>query len=726
VFEEWDKLLANDMGALSARSQPVIKTGGPCILPPTAGYRGLENQLYRVEVHQSGVVGVPNKQPTFKWSRDNGIVVTAIEKISGQEVTVRDLGPDEVLGFASGQWVEILDDAAEFSGKPGQLLQIDSINRAGRVIKLATAPAPLASGAGGVDAARHPKMRRWDSIKDAAVLVPATNDGFIALENGVEVKFEAGSYSTGDYWLIPTRTAINAETGTIEWPFKTPQLPLGVVHHYCRVALIRRNATDNTLAVQDCRKFFPPLTGVNALHVIGTSWSNDDLVTLDQLQSDGLRITLDGVPLQPTTDPPTAPSTVSPATMTVTVEAPLTPPGASNAAVPQTDAILNGRITVTDNNIQWNPEMGELLKVLEGPPSLRRVRVKLQGDKIWNVQGGRVLYLDGQAFGQPGFRRDGTTPRTDLFFPSGDGARASTFESWLYVPAQITVPPPNLEAFTVTPGIIQAGQPVSCTLMLSGSAPTGGVVIAFTKTLLSGTDPARGFPTNVQIPAGQATITFTVPTEVNVAGSVSVKATLRQVEKSAGLTTQVVSVAIIPTTATLLISGSQQFTANVQGTPNKAARFSIQEGAAGGSIVQSASTAATYTAPDQPGTFHIVATSAEDATKTAVATVVVRPKGKDTKDPKDTKEVEPKARKDFDKLRDKVQDKLQVEKIRDVEPFRGPEPRRLMEPADTGRARSEEATGQAFIRPEERPPVGEPQRTADKPKPRRSKRKDKK
>ncbi|HJR75351.1 MAG TPA: DUF6519 domain-containing protein [Nitrospiraceae bacterium] len=725
AFEEWDKLLASDIGALSARSRPAANAGGPCILPPSAGYRGLENQLYRVEIHQGGVVGVQNRTPTFKWSRDNGIVVTAIEKISGQEVTVRDLGPDEVLGFASGQWVEIVDDAAELNGKPGQLLQIDSINRAGRVVKLTAAPTPLASGAAGVDPARHPKMRRWDSVKDVAVQVPSTNDGFLALENGVEVKFESGSYNTGDYWLIPSRTAINAETGTVEWPFQTPQLSLGIVHHYCRLALLRLNAADNTLAVQDCRRLFSPLTGVSALHVIGTSWSNDDLVTLDELQNNGLRITLDGVPLQPTTTPPTAPHTVNPATLMVTVEAPLSAPAGSNAVVPRTDAVLNGRITVADNNIQWNPEMGELLKLLEGPPSLRRIRVRMQGDKIWNVQGQRVLYLDGQTFGQPGFRRDGTTPRTDLLFPSGDGARASNFESWMYVPAQITVPPPDLQAFAITPGVVQAGESVSYTLMLSGAAPAGGVTVPLAKTLLSGGDPVRTFPTSVQVPEGQATITFTVPTQVNVAGSVSIKATLRQVEKSATFATQVVSVAVIPTAATLLINGSQQFTANVQGTQNKLARFSIQEGAAGGSIVQSTGTTATYTAPGQPGTFHIVVTSSDDATKSAVATVVVRPKGKDTKDPKDTKEVEPKVRKEFDKLRDKVEDKIRVEKIRDLGPVRGPEPRRLMEPTDTS-SPAPEATGQAFIRSDERPPVGEPQRTAEKPSRKRRTRKEKK
>jgi hypothetical protein len=47
---------------------PVATT--PCEAP-SAGYRGAENQLYRVEVHNSGTAG---QGATFKWSRDNGAV----------------------------------------------------------------------------------------------------------------------------------------------------------------------------------------------------------------------------------------------------------------------------------------------------------------------------------------------------------------------------------------------------------------------------------------------------------------------------------------------------------------------------------------------------------------------------------------------------------------------------------------------------------------------------
>ena len=53
--------------------------------------------------------------------------------------------------------------------------------------------------------------------------VPAANDGFIELEGGVQVKFEPGTYKTGDYWLIPARTA----TGSIEWPFIEPAASAG-------------------------------------------------------------------------------------------------------------------------------------------------------------------------------------------------------------------------------------------------------------------------------------------------------------------------------------------------------------------------------------------------------------------------------------------------------------------------------------------------------------------
>src|SRR5262249_24805768 len=110
-----------------------------CLPAPHAAYRGLENQLYRIEVHRGGPIG----SATFKWSRDNGSVVTRITNVSGPAVTVDSLGPDANLGFAPLQWVEISDDADAFgqqSNQPGQLRQIQAVDHEHRRITL-TEPA---------------------------------------------------------------------------------------------------------------------------------------------------------------------------------------------------------------------------------------------------------------------------------------------------------------------------------------------------------------------------------------------------------------------------------------------------------------------------------------------------------------------------------------------------------------------------------------------------------
>jgi hypothetical protein len=51
---------------------------GPCCLTGNTGYTGAENQNYRVEIHTGGPVGTA----TFKWSRDNGSVVTGVTAIT--------------------------------------------------------------------------------------------------------------------------------------------------------------------------------------------------------------------------------------------------------------------------------------------------------------------------------------------------------------------------------------------------------------------------------------------------------------------------------------------------------------------------------------------------------------------------------------------------------------------------------------------------------------------
>jgi hypothetical protein len=168
-FPEWDAVVASPEGRMNARVHATTDPEDSSGMATPGGYRGLENRLYRVEVHRPGPGG--GQGATFKWSRDSG-------------------------------------------GADGLKIGSD-----------------------------------W-----------------VALEDGIEVLFSQGTYRTGDYWLIPARAA----TGDIEWPRSKvgtpePQRPRGIEHHYCRLAIIARDASaEEWRVVEDCRPIFSPLVGGGA------------------------------------------------------------------------------------------------------------------------------------------------------------------------------------------------------------------------------------------------------------------------------------------------------------------------------------------------------------------------------------------------------------------------------------------------------------------------------
>ncbi|HLM55860.1 MAG TPA: DUF6519 domain-containing protein [Pyrinomonadaceae bacterium] len=253
---EWDALVAPPTGLMNARTEPEDDPKDPCLLPPEAGYRRLENQLYRVEVHRGG----PRASASFKWSRENGSIQTNVEKVNGTKVTVSDLGRDEVLGFSGGQWVEVVDDESELTAAPRPLALITKVTKETREITL-DADITALEGRAGL------RLRRWDQPGDEGTAdgLPMAA-GWLDIEGGIQVEFSEGTYRAGDYWLIPARTA----TADIEWPpygvpneTPQPQPPRGVKHHYCRLALLFSN-DDGVAVVEDCRKLFPPLTHICA------------------------------------------------------------------------------------------------------------------------------------------------------------------------------------------------------------------------------------------------------------------------------------------------------------------------------------------------------------------------------------------------------------------------------------------------------------------------------
>jgi hypothetical protein len=89
---------------------------------------------------------------------------------------------------------------------------------------------------------------------------------------------------------------------------------------------------------------------------------------------------------------------------------------------------------------------------------------------------------------------------------------------------------------------------------------------------------------------------------------------------SATITVPPVSVTVAPDQATVFLGATQAFTATVTAT-NPTVNWTVQEGAAGGSITNQG----VYTAPQVVGTYHVIATSVADTTKSGAATITVPP-----------------------------------------------------------------------------------------------------
>jgi hypothetical protein len=234
---------------LRAELGPHEADDDPCVIAADARYRGMENQLYRVEIHQGGPAGTAS----FKWSRENGSVVFAVthselgaaadDGSAPLTVTLAGTGRDMRLGLAANDWVELVDDRYTLGQRAYPLLQVLAIDPATASVTLNvpknTTPWPLSD-----DPRQHPLLRRWDQREavDAQGVLAVAEGEAIALENGIEITFEPGGvYATGDYWLIPARAAGD---GQLDWPSAngTPAaLPPRGRHHYAALGVADGN-----------------------------------------------------------------------------------------------------------------------------------------------------------------------------------------------------------------------------------------------------------------------------------------------------------------------------------------------------------------------------------------------------------------------------------------------------------------------------------------------------
>src|SRR5271166_6306203 len=240
----WATLIQPSAGRLTT-GVVQSSSSGPCCLAPNTGYTGMENQLYRVEIHQGGSAS-SGPTATFKWSRDNASVATAVTGIgqAGLVLTVQSTGKDSVLRFSPNDWVEITDDYLEVNGQHGELHQVSLVSDTANTITLSSAVSatsfPANTTTGLTDPSRHTRVVRWDqggkvfesdgatvwvdlgaagSTGDIPVPPPGTS---LILENGVTVSFDlspsTGSFQIGDYWAFAARSMDGTVESLVEAP----------------------------------------------------------------------------------------------------------------------------------------------------------------------------------------------------------------------------------------------------------------------------------------------------------------------------------------------------------------------------------------------------------------------------------------------------------------------------------------------------------------------------
>ncbi len=236
----------------------------------TGSDRRLDNQLYRVEIHTPGTLGIA----TFKWSRDNGSVVSPIDTqkgIQGGVIPIQKSGLEAWTSAKPGQWIEISSTEQELQGQPGVLAPFQQATDT----RILFNDARIAGGSIPVDAST---VRRWDHATQQPSIL--TSSEWTPLENEIKVCFQPATpdtrYETGDYWLIPARSIDNdiqwTDNGAKPNPEPLAQSPAGIRHEYCLLALVKvangkfavPQSDPDPIAAQakvlkDCRVVFPPL-----------------------------------------------------------------------------------------------------------------------------------------------------------------------------------------------------------------------------------------------------------------------------------------------------------------------------------------------------------------------------------------------------------------------------------------------------------------------------------
>jgi hypothetical protein len=231
----------NPGGVLFAIGSSSVLADDRCVvLPDVAAFTGPQDQLYRVEVHRSGVADDAKGGARFKWSRDNAAPAFAVaawgapDEGDGSPTWAVALKSLDALGglraIEEQHWVEVLTPGWEARAERLPLLWVESIDPDAKSVTLSLGKPPPADPTGlaakfdGLDDAGKAvgtKLVLWDHpAGDAWGLAaadgawpdpanPAQDRSGLTIEHGLVALVEDApkTYRAGDYWTYAARSA---------------------------------------------------------------------------------------------------------------------------------------------------------------------------------------------------------------------------------------------------------------------------------------------------------------------------------------------------------------------------------------------------------------------------------------------------------------------------------------------------------------------------------------
>src|SRR6266481_5644839 len=226
----------------------------------------------------------------------------------------------------------------------------------------------------------------------------------------------------------------------------------------------------------------------------------------------------------------------------------------------------------------------------------------------------------GTSSGAPTYDADGGPRPIGSAWDPGEFEYGTTPATWPWFPGSTPVSTPVTVTISPTSAVLQAGVTQQFTATVSGSSNTG---VAWSVNGIAGGNSTTGTISSSGL--------YTAPASVPTSGSVTVAAASVASPASSATATvsitapvPVVSVAISPTSATVVAGNIQQFTGTVTGATNTAIIWQVNGTQGGSAATGTISTTGLYTAPQCPsGAVTVTARSFYDSTKFANANVAL-------------------------------------------------------------------------------------------------------